>query len=125
MEKYDVADFQLVDTDHGGTISRDELQTLMVTLAFVATVTKKVQTSVTAHELRFAFKVLDQYDDQHDGTIRMDTLINAFVKHATNKMSLEDAIELINQVAPQQDNGLFDYEQFIRIYFGKISADSK
>jgi Ca2+-binding EF-hand superfamily protein len=81
------------------------------------TVTKKVQTTITAKQLLAAFKVFDAYDDQHDGTLNMETVVAAFTKFATNKLSREDAVELISQVAPQKDNGLFDYSQFVKIYF--------
>jgi hypothetical protein len=49
----------------------------------------------------------------------MQTVIEAFTVHASNPMSIEDAIELISQVAPQadSDNGHFDAEQFLKIYF--------
>nr|KAJ3422556.1 hypothetical protein HK105_007538 [Polyrhizophydium stewartii] len=123
--------FSLVDVDHGGTISTDELASLMRTLgvkatkarlararaagvsfdemneimneiakgsgeidfeSFALTVTKKVQTTITAEELRSAFNV---------------------------KMSPDDAIELIRQVAPQSDKDTFDFQQFMGLYFNQ------
>ncbi|KAJ3322234.1 Radial spoke head protein 9 [Boothiomyces sp. JEL0866] len=135
--------FQLVDTDKGGTISRDELGNLMKTLgisankndmdiimneidskgtgeidfeSFVATVTKKPQTTITQEQLKKAFMIFDTYDDMHDGTISMRMLNKAFTLYSTNRLSDEDARELIREVAPQADNGIFDYAQFINLF---------
>ncbi|KAJ2997211.1 hypothetical protein HDV02_005809 [Globomyces sp. JEL0801] len=86
-------------------------------VAFVAIVTKKPNTTITLKELRGAFNVIDTYDDCHDGTILMDSLLKAFTVYSNQALSTEDALELIRQVAPQSDNGLFDYAQFLNIYF--------
>ncbi|KAJ3306680.1 Calmodulin-3 [Kappamyces sp. JEL0829] len=137
--------FQLVDLDHGGTISRSELETLMKTVglstsnndmqllmseidptgsgeidfeAFVLCVTKKVESTITPKQLRHAFSVLDQYDECHDGTISMKCLFQAFTKWSPAQMSEEDARELIKEVAPQSETQFFDYQQFLSIYFG-------
>jgi calmodulin len=136
--------FQLVDTDKGGTISKGELETLMTTLgldvtanemdllmseidpegtgeidfeSFVCTVTKKVQTSITRGQLKHAFEVLDTYDACHDGTISMKTLIQAFVEYSPNPISEEDARELIKEVASQNHASIFDYMQFLDLFF--------
>lgn len=139
--------FQLVDLDHGGTISRDELETLMKTVglrttnndmqllmseidpngsgeidfqSFVLCVTKRVQTSITVHELRHAFKVLESFDDNSlsSGVISMKTILQAFTQFSTTTMSADDARELIREVAPEGYSDFFDYRQFLSIYFG-------
>ncbi|KAJ1555283.1 Calmodulin-3 [Cladochytrium tenue] len=82
--------FQLVDIDHGGTISTDELEALMKTVglratqselnamvkeldhedtgeidfeSFVGAMSRKVQTSLTTEEIRKAFRAFAIYDD--------------------------------------------------------------
>jgi hypothetical protein len=46
----------------------------------------------------------------------MECLVEAFTKHATNKMSIEEAKELISNVSSQRDGSIFDCGQFIRCY---------
>jgi calmodulin len=140
--------FQLVDTDHGGTISRSELETLIQTLglqvtsnemdllmseidpkgtgeidfeAFVCTVTKKVTTTITKSQLKHAFAVLDTYDACHDGTVSMKTLIQAFTEYSPNPISEEDANELVKEVASQGHAAIFDYVQFLDLFFPEES----
>ncbi|KAJ3296362.1 Calmodulin-3 [Borealophlyctis nickersoniae] len=139
--------FSLVDIDHGGTISKDELAQLMKTLglrvsqvelatmvneidvagtgeidfeSFVTAVSRKVQTSMTAEDLRKAFKVFDNDDPGHDGTLGMQTLISIMTDWGDEKARLakDEAEDLISQVMPQAQTGIFDYLQFIRMYFG-------
>ncbi|KAJ3046380.1 Calmodulin-3 [Rhizophlyctis rosea] len=136
--------FSLVDVDHGGTISKDELAQLMKTLGlraskveletmvneidvggtgeidfetFVAAMSKKVQASMTAEDLRKAFKVFDNDDPSHDGTLGMQTLVQILTDWGDNRLPKDEAEDLISQVAPQAHSGIFDYKQFIRMYF--------
>lgn len=70
--------------------------------SFVLTVTKKVQTSLTLEELRHAFGVyflqlcrIDTYDDCHDGTISMKSLMEVFTKYSKPALSREGIYMLI------------------------------
>ncbi|KAI8925223.1 hypothetical protein BC831DRAFT_277965 [Entophlyctis helioformis] len=137
--------FSLVDVDHGGTISRQELESLMATVgfkasrdeldemmneidkgtgeidfeSFVLTVTKKLQTSITSNELRRAFAVLQRYDPSTypPGQISMSELIKAFTEYPDNKLSMDDAKELIRQVSSNSDKDTFNFNQFMGLYF--------
>jgi hypothetical protein len=51
------------------------------------------------------------------GAMTMESLLEAFTKDATNKMSIEDAKELIAEVTSQKDVTNFDFEQFLKCYF--------
>ncbi|KAJ3332596.1 hypothetical protein HDU91_003076 [Kappamyces sp. JEL0680] len=117
--------FQLVDLDHGGTISRSELETLMKTVG-LSTSNNDMQLLMSeidptgSGEIDFegSNRRLDQYDECHDGTISMKCLFQAFTKWSPAQMSEEDARELIKEVAPQSETQFFDYQQFLSIYFG-------
>ncbi|KND00937.1 uncharacterized protein SPPG_04038 [Spizellomyces punctatus DAOM BR117] len=140
--------FSLVDVDHGGTISKDELATLMKTLglrvskveldtmvneidaagtgeidfeSFVLAMSRKVQTSITAEQIRRAFKIFDQDDPLHNGTLTMEGLVRILTDYGDQdkRLSREEAEDMISQVAPQAQTGIFDYTQFIQMYFGK------
>ncbi|KAJ3017796.1 Calmodulin-3 [Thoreauomyces humboldtii] len=140
--------FSLVDVDHGGTISKDELATLMKTLglrvskveldtmvneidvagtgeidfeSFVLAMSRKVQTTVTGDDIRKAFKTFDMSDPMHGGLLTMDGLVKILTDYGERdkRMSKEEAEDLISQVAPQAQTGTFDYSQFIAMYFGK------
>ncbi|KAI8995934.1 hypothetical protein BC832DRAFT_309688 [Gaertneriomyces semiglobifer] len=143
--------FSLVDVDHGGTISKDELAALMKTLglrvskveletmvneidkagtgeidfeSFVHAMSRKVQTSVTADNIRKAFKLFDDEDPLHAGTVTMGTLVKILTDYgdAEKRLSKDEAEDLISQVAPQAQSGIFDYAQFIQMYFGHEQA---
>ncbi|KAI9098220.1 hypothetical protein DFS34DRAFT_103394 [Phlyctochytrium arcticum] len=138
--------FSLVDVDHGGTISKDELATLMKTLglrvskveldtmvneidaagtgeidfeSFVAAMSRKVQTSVTGEQIRKAFKIFDDDDPLHNGTLTMEGLVRILTNYGDQdkRLTKEEAEDMISQVAPQAQTGIFDYSQFIRMYF--------
>ncbi|KAI8811374.1 hypothetical protein BJ742DRAFT_139792 [Cladochytrium replicatum] len=140
--------FALVDKDHGGTISKEELAILMKTLglraskveletmmneidihgtgeidfeAFVGAMSRKVQTTLTAEDLRRSFRVFDDLDPAHDGTLTMNMLVKILTDYGDKdkRLTREEAEDLINQVAPQAQIGIFDYAQFINMYFGK------
>ncbi|KAI8917568.1 hypothetical protein PhCBS80983_g02713 [Powellomyces hirtus] len=137
--------FSLVDVDHGGTISKDELATLMKTLglrvsqveldtmvneidvagtgeidfeSFVLAMSRKIQTAMTGEEIRRAFKI---FDPSNAGLLTMDALVKILTDYGDKekRMSKEESEDLISQVAPQAQTGTFDYHQFIAMYFGK------
>ncbi|KAJ3156177.1 Calmodulin-3 [Geranomyces michiganensis] len=140
--------FSLVDVDHGGTISKDELATLMKTLglrvskveldtmvneidvagtgeidfeSFVLAMSRKVQTSMTGEEIRKAFRMFEPMDIHAGGLLTMDGLVKILTDYGDKekRMSKEEAEDLISQVAPQAQTGTFDYHQFIAMYFSK------
>ncbi|KAJ3190984.1 hypothetical protein HK101_008188 [Irineochytrium annulatum] len=89
--------FSLVDVDHGGTISTDELETLMKTVglkasqdeleiivkeldtegtgeidfeSFVVGMSRKVQTNLTVEDLSRAFRIFERFEVPHDQTVK-------------------------------------------------------
>jgi len=136
--------FNLVDKDHGGSISKVELGQLMETLAisasqqeidmmvseidknndgeiqfeeFVAVMSRKVQASYTADEVKAAFKVFE--NGAPPGYIKVDTLERALKTYGSDRLSKEQVQELLNQVKCDS-NGLFNYIDFVN----EMLADS-
>ncbi|KAI8817132.1 uncharacterized protein EV422DRAFT_500409, partial [Fimicolochytrium jonesii] len=121
--------FSLVDVDHGGTISKDELATLMKTLglrvsqveldtmvneidvagtgeidfeSFVMAMSRKVQTTMTGEEIRRAFRL---FDKSTTGAITMDSLVKLLADYGSvdKRMSKEEAEDLVSQVLQPQE----------------------
>ncbi|TPX43790.1 hypothetical protein SeLEV6574_g04875 [Synchytrium endobioticum] len=136
--------FRLVDKDGGGTISKDELQILMKTLgirasaaeldamvdeidaqktgeidfpSFVAAMSRKVATTVTAYQLKKAFKMFDSYYGGKPGHVTYDQLINILCYQAKANFAVDDAAYMVNQVVPSLTQaGSLDYMQFMELY---------
>ncbi|KAJ3222516.1 Calmodulin-3 [Clydaea vesicula] len=138
--------FRLVDTDNGGTISKEELGTLMTTLgiraskveletmineidvegtgeidfqSFVHAMSRKVQTIVTVADLNKSFKLFSNNLEDHEGQITMQKMISILCDFGDKdkRLTKEEAEDLINSVAPQTtQNGTFDYSSFIHMY---------
>eukprot|EP00842_Homolaphlyctis_polyrhiza_P004573 jgi/Hompol1/5116/HPOL_004193-RA len=106
--------FSLVDVDHGGTISKDELASLMRTMGFKAT---KDEMDEMMNEIDSKRTGEIDFEGLLQGQITMTALRRVFTDHCDNKISQEDATELIRQVAPQADKDTFDYNQFVNLYF--------
>lgn len=131
--------FNLVDLDRGGTISKDELQQLMVTLGlkpskeeidamvdeidsdgngeidfdeFVTVMSRKVNTTYTPMQVKSAFRVFER--DAPPGFVKMSTLEQALTTYGSEKLSLADAQELLAQIEPD-DNGMVNYTEFVNM----------
>ena len=147
--------FQLVDSDHSGAISPDELLVLMNTLgiksnqveidnmisecdpdntgeidfeSFVGTVSKKVKASFTYSEMIKAFKKyficrinhrFQKPDETTEGKLPVNVLIDLLSNWGTREKRLkrDEAIELIDLVSSEKQGDLFDFHQFLSVYF--------
>jgi len=131
--------FNLVDKDRGGTITKEELGELMDTLGidatpdeidlmiheidednsgeidfdeFVAVMSRKVNASYTSDQVKNAFKVFE--NSAAPGHIRVDDLTRALTTFGTNKLSLDQAQELVSQLEPDQA-GMINYADYVNM----------
>ena len=128
--------FNLVDRDGGGSISAAELGELMDTLGidaspeeieamileidedgngdidfeeFVAVMSRKVNASYTADQVKSAFRVFES--NVPAGHVRAETLIRALVTYGTEKLTHEQAHDLVGQLEVDT-NGLINYSDY-------------
>lgn len=128
--------FNLVDADRGGSIGTEELARLMDTLGirttpeelqlmvseidengngeidfdeFVQVMCKKVNTDYTAEEVRKAFKVFA--GGAPDGSIRVKDLEKALQVYGRDKLSAEEAKNLVAQI--ECVDGHFRYDEYV------------
>lgn len=128
--------FNLVDRDGGGSISKEELGELMDTLGinasqeeidlmineidtdnngeidfeeFVAVMSRKVNASYTPEQVKHAFKTFENEEDGGStGHVSVKALEKALVHYSTEKISTEQAQELLGQLEADQD-GMINY----------------
>ena len=125
--------FNLVDKDQGGSISNDELGELMDTLGirttqedidlmiqeidedsngeidfdeFVAVMSRKVNASYTPKQVKGAFKIFEGVAPP--GHISIKDLENALSSYGTEKLTPQQAKELVAQLEPDA-NGMINY----------------
>eukprot|EP00640_Fibrocapsa_japonica_P006837 CAMPEP_0113941546 /NCGR_PEP_ID=MMETSP1339-20121228/7439_1 /TAXON_ID=94617 /ORGANISM="Fibrocapsa japonica" /LENGTH=158 /DNA_ID=CAMNT_0000945721 /DNA_START=111 /DNA_END=587 /DNA_ORIENTATION=+ /assembly_acc=CAM_ASM_000762 len=131
--------FNLVDRDGGGTITKEELGELMDTLGidaspeeidlmineidqdnngeidfqeFVAVMSRKVNATYTSDQVKNAFKVFE--GNSAPGYIKVDALLKALMTYGSEKLSEEQAKELVSQLEPDQ-NGLINYSEYVNM----------
>ncbi|KAJ3112966.1 hypothetical protein HK100_002144 [Physocladia obscura] len=95
--------------------------------SFVGAMTKPLETDITPDDLAKAFKILKMNDQknggvvptEHEGTLTRSTLIDILTSYGDleKRLTESEAVELINSVAPHGSHTVFDYIQFIRMYF--------
>eukprot|EP01038_Epipyxis_sp_PR26KG_P009991 gene9991-13443_t len=131
--------FNLVDKDGGGTITKVELAELMETLGidaspeeidqmiseidqdgngdidfeeFVIVMSRKVNASYTADQVKTAFKVFEA--PNRPGYIKPDQLVKALCTYGTEKLSIDQAQELVSQLEVDS-NGHINYVDYINM----------
>ena len=129
--------FNLVDTDQGGSISTEELGSLMETLGikttpeelklmvseidengngevdfdeFVQVMSRKVNADYTVDEVQKAFKVFA--GNAPEGHIKVSDLEKALQTYGKDKLSEEEAKNLVAQIEANAD-GLFNYSDYV------------
>ena len=132
--------FNLVDRDGGGSISKEELGELMDTLGinasqeevdlmieeidqdnngeidfdeFVAVMSRKVNANYTPLQVKNAFKIFESTATP-PGYIKVDELKAALCQYSKDKISPEQAIELISQLEPDS-NGVINYVEYVNM----------
>eukprot|EP01001_Neometanema_parovale_P011695 NODE_7951_length_732_cov_31.213465_g7699_i0.p1 GENE.NODE_7951_length_732_cov_31.213465_g7699_i0~~NODE_7951_length_732_cov_31.213465_g7699_i0.p1 ORF type:complete len:153 (-),score=26.62 NODE_7951_length_732_cov_31.213465_g7699_i0:214-672(-) len=130
--------FNLVDEDHGGSISKDELSKLMDTLHiqmsdadldemmrevdtkgtgeiefedFETVMSRRVQADYTPEQLRSAFKMFES-EGMSSGYVSTEALMNALTSAGTEKLSPAEAAELLTTVDPDK-TGKICYADFL------------
>ena len=129
--------FNLVDRDGGGSISAAELGELMDTLGidaspeeveamimeidedgngdidfeeFVAVMSRKVSATYTSDQVKSAFRVFES--NTPSGHVRAETLIRALQTYGKEKLTHEQAHELVSQLEVD-NNGLINYAEYV------------
>lgn len=132
--------FDLVDEDKGGSISRNELKKLMITLRlkpteeeldtmmrevdgdgsgeidfdeFVTVMSRRVQADYTPEQLKSAFRVFET-DSVPPGHVATEVLEHALTTYGSDKLSPEEAMELLSTVDPE-GTGKINYMEFINM----------
>eukprot|EP00296_Roombia_truncata_P001147 JP436877.1.p1 GENE.JP436877.1~~JP436877.1.p1 ORF type:complete len:158 (-),score=38.05 JP436877.1:98-571(-) len=134
--------FDLVDLDKGGSISPEELGSLMETLGlkpsqeeldamireidqdgngeidfdeFVQVMSRKVQPTYTAEEVKAAFKVFETPSaNLPPGYVKISVLEKALTTYGTEKLSMEEAMDLLSQVDPEHQ-GSVNYIEYVNM----------
>ena len=134
--------FDLVDKDKGGSISREELRELMDTLGiraskeeidlmineidednngeidfeeFVAVMSRRVNASYTADQVKKAFKAFETPGSS--GYCTIESLRKALMSYGTDKLSLQQANDLLSQLE-QDSQGRINYVDYVNMMMG-------
>ncbi|EGZ10266.1 hypothetical protein PHYSODRAFT_521567 [Phytophthora sojae] len=132
--------FNLVDRDRGGSITKVELGELMDTLGidtspeeidlmineidqdsngeidfdeFVAVMSRKVNATYTAEQVKSAFKAFEG-NSSAPGFIMADKLLIALTTYGADRISPDQAQELISQLEPDQ-HGNINYIEYVNM----------
>ena len=73
---------------------------------------RKVSTSYTPAQVKAAFKVFER--DAPAGYVSMAALEQALTTYGSEKLSINDAQELLAQVEPDE-NGMINYVEFVNM----------
>eukprot|EP00002_Diphylleia_rotans_P010472 TRINITY_DN2095_c0_g1_i1.p1 TRINITY_DN2095_c0_g1~~TRINITY_DN2095_c0_g1_i1.p1 ORF type:complete len:154 (-),score=43.59 TRINITY_DN2095_c0_g1_i1:432-893(-) len=131
--------FSLVDVDHSGSISPEELGQLMTTLGlrpsqqeldamireidadgsgdidfdeFVAVMSRKVNANYTPEEVKAAFKTFQ--NDCNPGFVRISDLKKALQIYGSEKLTAQQADELLAQMDPEGQD-LVNYVDYVNV----------
>ena len=95
-----------IDQDSNGEIDFEE---------FVAVMSRKVNATYTSSQVKSAFKIFETGKGESAcpvGHIKVDTLIKSLTSYGTEKLTEEQAIELVSQLEPDV-NGLINYNEYV------------
>lgn len=79
---------------------------------FVTVMSRKVNTSYTPAQVKGAFKVFER--DCPSGFVSMAALEQALTTYGSEKLSLNDAQELLSQIEPDE-SGMVNYVEFVNM----------
>ena len=95
-----------IDQDGNGEIDFDE---------FVHVMSRKVQPTYTPEEVKGAFKVFEQPNSGlAPGYVKTSVLERALTTYGTEKLSLEEAQDLLQQVDPE-NCGCINYVEYVNM----------
>ena len=92
-----------IDEDNNGVIDFDE---------FVAVMSRKVSATYTAEQVRGAFRVFES--GAPPGHIKVESLVRALTTDGSDKLSEEQARDLVAQLEPDRD-GLVNYREYVNM----------
>ena len=92
-----------IDQDNNGEIDFEE---------FVAVMSRKVSATYTADQVKNAFKVFE--GDAPQGHIKVDVLIRALTNDGSDKLTDEQAHDLVSQLEPDR-SGLINYSEYVNM----------
>lgn len=131
--------FNLVDRDGGGTITKEELGELMDTLGidatgeeldlmineidssgdgqidfeeFVEVMSRKVNATYTADQVKSAFRIFE--GTAPPGCVKADGLIRALCTYGSEKMTPEQASDLVSQLETD-GSGFIHYNEYVNM----------
>eukprot|EP01051_Picozoa_sp_SAG22_P011296 SAG22_NODE_1071_length_5708_cov_8.431093_2_plen_213_part_00 len=132
--------FDLVDSDGGGTIGREEVIELMRTVGydcteeevddmineidtdgngdidfdeFITMMFRKPEALRHPEEIRAAFKLFEKDLDDAPGMVRKSALVHALTNLCAEKLSRSEANDLLAQLPKEDDRGLINYADYI------------
>lgn len=99
-----------IDQDNSGEIDFEE---------FVSVMSRKVNASYSAEQVKSAFKIFE--GSAPAGHIRMGDLVHALTTYGGEKLTEDEARDLVSQLEPDV-NGLFHYEEFVTVMMSDPGA---
>eukprot|EP01138_Halocafeteria_seosinensis_P013509 gb/GECG01013797.1/.p1 GENE.gb/GECG01013797.1/~~gb/GECG01013797.1/.p1 ORF type:complete len:134 (+),score=28.54 gb/GECG01013797.1/:1-402(+) len=100
-----------IDLDSNGEIDFEE---------FVAVMSRKIQADYTAEDVKNAFKVFE--GAAPPGMIVAEDLVAALTSYGDEKLSQEEARDLVNQLEPDT-NGMINYADYVDMMMAHSSLD--
>ena len=95
-----------IDEDGNGEIDFDE---------FVQVMSRKVQPTYTPDEVKSAFKVFETANSNlPPGHVKTEAIERALTTYGTDKLSLEEAQDLLSQVDPE-NSGVINYVEYVNM----------
>ncbi|CAM9689375.1 unnamed protein product, partial [Ectocarpus sp. 4 AP-2014] len=92
-----------IDQDNNGEIDFEE---------FVAVMSRKVNASYTADQVKSAFKVFE--GNSPPGHIRIESVMKALTTYGSEQLTEEQAHDLVSQLEPDH-NGVVNYVEYINM----------
>ena len=92
-----------IDQDGNGTIDFEE---------FVAVMSRKVNATYTSGQVKQAFKVFE--GNAPTGFVKADALTRALCTYGTEKLSLDQATDLVAQLETDA-NGYINYNEYVNM----------
>jgi calmodulin len=94
----------MMHPDGDGSISFEE---------FVAVMSRKVQATYSKDQVKVAFHVFEN-SSYPNGFVRAEDLINALQIYGAEKLTKQQAIDLVRQLDVDQ-NGLINYDEYVNM----------
>ena len=95
-----------IDEDNNGEIDFEE---------FVAVMSRKVNANYTSKEVKNAFKAFETQGSS--GYVTIDSLRKALMSYGTEKLSLQQANDLLSQLE-QDSQGRVNYVEYVNMMMG-------